>query len=65
MPIAQSSRTLKKEMRDERCYYTYIAASRTRVLYVGVTGSIERRITEHKNTASKSFTANYRCNRLV
>jgi predicted GIY-YIG superfamily endonuclease len=29
----------------ERCYYTYIVASRTHVLYVGVTGSIERHIT--------------------
>ena len=51
-------------MRD-RCYYTYITASRTRVLYVGVTGNIERRMTQHKQADSKSFTATYQCNRLV
>lgn len=54
-----------QEMDENRCYYTYIAASRTRVLYVGVTGSIERRMTQHKNSTSESFTASYRCNRLV
>jgi putative endonuclease len=52
-------------MRD-RCYYAYIMASRTRVLYIGVTGSIERRAAQHKSRKSKSsFTAQYRCDRLV
>jgi len=49
----------------DRCYYTYIVASRTRVLYIGVTGNIERRMTEHKQADYKSFTANYKCHRLV
>ena len=49
----------------ERCYYTYIVASRTRVLYVGVTGNIERRMAEHKSGAFGGFTATYRCKRLV
>jgi putative endonuclease len=49
----------------DRCYYTYIVASRTRVLYIGVAGNIERRMTEHKERDSKSFTATYQCNRLV
>jgi putative endonuclease len=51
-------------MRD-RCYYTYIMASRSRILYVGITGNIERRIREHKASNSKSFTAKYSCERLV
>lgn len=50
---------------QDRCYYTYIVASRTHVLYIGVTGNIERRIEEHKAGGPKSFTATYRCNRLV
>lgn len=50
---------------QDRCYYTYIVASRTRVLYIGVTGNIERRMTEHKQSESASFTATYQCNRLV
>jgi putative endonuclease len=49
----------------EPCYYTYIMASRTRVLYIGVTGNIEARIAQHKKYASKSFTSSYRCTRLV
>ena len=52
-------------MRD-RCYYAYIMASRTRVLYIGVTGSIERRTAQHKSHRAKSsFTTRYRCDRLV
>lgn len=50
---------------QERCYYTYIIASRTHVLYIGVTGNIERRMAEHKSSASESFAATYKCNRLV
>jgi len=49
----------------DRCYYTYITSSRSRVLYTGVTGNIERRIAEHKASESASFTAKYRCKRLV
>jgi putative endonuclease len=49
----------------ERCYYTYIVASRTHVLYIGVTGSIEKRMAEHKAKATQGFTAKYNCNRLV
>ena len=49
----------------EHTYYTYIVASRTRVLYVGVTGAIERRMLQHKNKSFEGFTADYNCNRLV
>lgn len=51
-------------MRD-RTYYTYIVASRTRVLYIGVTGRIEQRMIEHKTKFFPGFTADYRCCRLV
>jgi len=50
---------------QDRCYYTYIVASRTHILYIGVTGNIERRMAEHKSSTSGSFTAAYKCNRLV
>ena len=49
----------------DRCYYTYIVASRTRILYVGVTNSIERRASEHRSGKPGSFTGAYRCHRLV
>lgn len=51
-------------MRD-RFYYTYIVASRTRALYIGVTGRIEQRVIEHKTQLFPGFTADYRCCRLV
>jgi putative endonuclease len=49
----------------ERWYYTYIVASRTHVLYTGVTGRIEARVAEHKSKALSGFTSDYNCCRLV
>jgi putative endonuclease len=49
----------------ERCYYTYIVASRTHVFYIGVTGNIERRVAQHRARQSKGFATKYRCDRLV
>jgi len=44
----------------------YITASKTRVLYVGVTGKLSNRIYQHKTKADPdSFTAKYNVNRLV
>jgi len=49
-----------------KLYYVYILASRSRVLYIGVTNSLERRCIEHRATLhSSSFTARYRVDRLV
>jgi len=48
-----------------KSYYTYIVASRSRTLYIGVTSNLEQRIWQHKNKAYEGFTASYNCNRLV
>ncbi len=45
--------------------FVYIVASRTHVLYCGMTNSIERRIEEHRQGAIPGFTEIYQCNRLV
>jgi len=45
--------------------YIYIMASKSRVLYVGITNDMVRRIYEHKTAATPGFTADYRVNRLV
>jgi len=42
-----------------KSYYTYIVASRSRTLYIGVTSNLEQRIWQHKNKANKGFTATY------
>ena len=49
----------------ERRYYTYIMASRSRVLYVGMTNNLARRVREHKRKEADSFTARYNVTRLV
>jgi len=46
-------------------YYVYIMASRTRVLYVGVTNNLVRRVGEHKEGRGSAFTTKYRVTRLV
>ena len=44
--------------------YVYILASKSRVLYVGVTNDLRRRLHEHR-TSRIGFTAAYRVHRLV
>jgi putative endonuclease len=46
-------------------YDVYIIASRTRVLYCGVTNSVARRTDEHRAAVIPGFTADYQCHRLV
>jgi putative endonuclease len=48
-----------------RTFYTYIMASRSRVLYVGVTNDLERRVGEHTRGLNHGFTSRYRVTRLV
>jgi putative endonuclease len=49
----------------DREYWTYIAASRTGTLYIGVTNNIVRRAWEHKTGKFEGFASKYRCDRLV
>ncbi len=46
-------------------FYVYIVASRSRVLYTGVTNNLERRLFEHKNKVVEGFTSRYNVDRLV
>ena len=46
-------------------YFTYIMASRSRTLYVGVTGNLHMRVFQHKWQEHEGFTARYHCDRLV
>ncbi len=48
-----------------RSYYVYIMASRTKVLYVGMTNDIVRRVDEHKVRRVSGFTRDYHVTRLV
>jgi putative endonuclease len=48
-----------------RTYYVYIMASRSLVLYVGVTSDLARRVTEHRSHEIPGFTSRYNVDRLV
>src|SRR5579862_7478118 len=48
-----------------RRYYVYIVASKTRVIYVGMTGFIMRRVLRHRAGEGGEFTRKYRVHRLV
>ncbi len=52
-------------MRDERTYFTYIIASRSRTLYIGMTGDLLKRVFQHKDKTFEGFSADYNCDRLV
>lgn len=49
----------------ERTFSVYIVASPSRVIYVGITNDLERRIAEHREKAIAGFTARYNITRLV
>jgi putative endonuclease len=47
-------------------FHTYILASESRTLYVGMTNDLDRRLVEHRTQNSRgSFTCKYNVNRLV
>jgi putative endonuclease len=46
-------------------YCVYMVASKSGVLYIGMTNNLERRIFEHKNDVIEGFSKQYRCHRLV
>jgi putative endonuclease len=52
-------------MPKEHRYWTYIVASLTGTLYIGMTNSLERRIRQHKEGTHEGFASKYGCNRLV
>jgi putative endonuclease len=49
----------------ERFYFTYIMASRSHTLYIGVTSDLLKRVFQHKWREHEGFTARYNCDRLV
>src|SRR6202049_1590356 len=46
-------------------YYVYIMTNRSKTLYTGVTGYLERRVFEHKQGIKGEFAARYKIDRLV
>ncbi|MGP0017741.1 MAG: GIY-YIG nuclease family protein [Candidatus Sulfotelmatobacter sp.] len=49
----------------ERVYYMYILASKSRAIYVGVTGFLMARVLRHRAGEGGAFARKYRVHRLV
>ena len=49
----------------QSAYFTYIVASRSHTLYIGVTSNLHKRMFQHKWKEYGGFTAQYNCDRLV
>ena len=49
----------------KRDYSVYILANETRMLYIGVTNDLERRLSEHKLKLADGYTRRYNMTRLV
>src|SRR5437899_1452923 len=52
-------------MARERSYYVYIMASKSRVIYAGVTGCLMASVLRHRAGEGGEFTGRYRVHRLV
>ena len=50
----------------EKAYYVYLLTNwNNKIMYVGITNDLERRIYEHKEKVVKGFTEKYNVNKLV
>ncbi|MBQ2531823.1 MAG: GIY-YIG nuclease family protein [Bacteroidales bacterium] len=52
-------------MVEHKGYVYFMTTSSNKVLYVGVTNSLKRRIMEHSEGNGSEFTRKYNCNKLV
>jgi putative endonuclease len=52
-------------MRDVKIYYVYILASKTGVLYTGVTNNLKLRVFQHKTKLNEGFTQKYGVDTLM
>ena len=52
-------------MASDGSFYTYIMASRSGVLYVGVTNNLAARVAQHKARLTPGFTQEYNVTKLV
>jgi putative endonuclease len=52
-------------MSAEKLYYVYILSSKSRAIYVGMTGFLMARVLRHRAGEASSFTQKYRIHRLV
>ena len=49
----------------EKGYVYFMTNESNRVLYIGVTNNLEKRVAQHKNHEYEGFTDKYNCTKLV
>jgi len=54
-----------RKLKMDHNYYVYITASISKVIYIGVTNGLIKRIQQHKEGKIAGFTQRYHVNRLV
>jgi putative endonuclease len=53
-------------MMTKKTYYVYLLTNwKNKVIYIGVTNNLERRVYEHKTKSVRGFTKKYNVNKLV
>ena len=52
-------------MQEDKLFYVYMVTDRSRILYVGVTSDLYRRVQQHRKGIFEGFTSRYACKRLV
>lgn len=52
-------------MPEDKLYYVYILSSKSRAIYVGMTGFLMSRVLRHRTGQGGAFTRKYRIHRLV
>src|SRR5947209_1687184 len=52
-------------MNPDKFFWVYMMASKSRVIYIGMTGFLYERVMQHKNDEIEGFTKRYNVNRLV
>ena len=57
--------TFELRIMKEYKYWTYIIASRSGTLYIGMTNNLYVRVQQHKSGEIEGFSSQYKCNRLV
>ncbi len=62
--ISVAVKFFNNHMKDYN-YYIYIMASKTGVIYIGVTNNLLNRVDQHKRDIHEGFTKRYHCHSLV
>jgi putative endonuclease len=65
-PVISTSEARRNLLAENHCYYVYIITNwNDKVMYIGMTNDLERRIYEHKHKLVKGFTEKYNVSKLV